>query len=84
VQAQALPVLGNGKVLITGGTNGTAVLDTTEIYDPAKRAFTAGPAMSSPRRFHNQVLLQNGQVLIAGGYTDTSGLSATALISTIR
>ena len=78
-------MLGNGKVLITGGTNGTAVLDTTEIYDPAKRAFTAGPAMSSPRRFHNQVLLPNGQVLIPGGYTDTSGtVSATALISTIR
>jgi Kelch motif protein len=70
-------LLANGKVLITGGTNGTNVLDTTEIYDPSTRTFTPGPTMNSPRKYQAQVRLANGQVLIAGGYTDDGGTNVT-------
>lgn len=72
--------LSNGNVLITGGTNATTgVLNTTEIYNPVNRTFTAGPDMNDPRKFHAQMRLANGQVLIAGGYSDNTG---TAVLDT--
>lgn len=68
-------LLADGTVLITGGTDATAVVNTTEIYHPATRTFTAGPLMSDARKFHTQVRLPNGQVLIAGGYADNGGVN---------
>ena len=68
-------VLANGTVLISGGTNATAVLATTEIYHPTTRTFTAGPDMNAPRKYHAQIRLPSGRVLIAGGYSDNTGLA---------
>jgi len=65
-------LLPDGRVLVVGGQNGGAFgarLASTEIYDPAKGKFTAGPNMSS-RRFKlltGVVSLKNGRVLVAGG-----------------
>jgi hypothetical protein len=74
-QATRLP---NGQVLVTGGTDSTGVVATTEIYHPAKGIFTQGPDMSGPRKFHSQILLPNGKVLIAGGYTDNTGTNVVS------
>ena len=62
-------VLGDGKVLITGGfTEESDDLDTAEVYDPATGLFTALTAlMTAPRTNHTATALQNGKVLIAGG-----------------
>lgn len=72
-------VMGNGKVLITGGmatfdfTNLLAMFagiqNTTEVFDPANNTFTAGPNMLEARALHTSTALTNGQVLIAGGLT---------------
>jgi WD40 repeat protein len=67
-------LLNNGKVLVTGGYDGTNVLGSAEIFDPLTGIFTptAGP-MTTTRRFHTATLLANGpaatngKVLIAGG-----------------
>jgi hypothetical protein len=40
-------LLPNGQVLVTGGVNGSAVLGTSELYDPA----FAQPGRSQPERF---------------------------------
>lgn len=81
-------VLGDGRVLITGGADerdSKGVYDSTELFDPATSTFTAGPAMQHPRYKHNgsAVLLPNGTVLLAGGaeqaetYDPTSSTFAT-------
>lgn len=68
-----------GKVLATGGYaldvasgNLTAAwLASTELYDPAARAWTPGPALPEPRTGHVSVQRDDGQLLILGsGYTN--------------
>lgn len=84
-------VMGNGKVLITGGLSAlnltnplsffTGLLQTTEIFDPATNTFGPGPNMLEARALHTSTTLTNGQVLIAGGISTFFGIpnvSATA------
>lgn len=65
-------LLPDGRVLITGGTassnaNGSSVLRSAELYDPATGAFSAAGNMTTERMWHAATLLNNGRVLIAGG-----------------
>ncbi len=67
-------LLGNGKVLIAGGTSclggncpGNSVLATAELYDPITKTFSATGKMTTPRAYHVASALNNGKVLIAGG-----------------
>ncbi|MEP6653464.1 MAG: kelch repeat-containing protein [Myxococcales bacterium] len=69
-------LLPNGKVLITGGSNGTAQLMTAELYDPATGTFQPTGGLGTARRDHTATVLDNGKVFIAGGYSPTD-LTAT-------
>jgi hypothetical protein len=66
--------LADGRVLVTGGYGTSADdqvdLASTEIFDPATGAFSAGPPMTRPRRGHTATLLADGRVLVAGGGYD--------------
>src|SRR5579862_1499667 len=64
------PAASNGKVLITGGSNGGFPLATAELFDPVTRTFTATGAMSELRLEHTATLLANGKVLLACGTAD--------------
>ena len=63
-------LLPNGKVLIAGGSNGTAELSTAEIYDPATGKFSAAGNLANARKNHTASELPDGKVLIAGGEAD--------------
>ena len=54
--------LGNGKVLIAGGSDTSA-----ELYDPTAGTFAATGSMTVTRYSHTATLLLSGKVLIAGG-----------------
>jgi hypothetical protein len=63
-------LLPNGKVLVTGGSNSTAMADE---FDPTAFAGTGGFAvsgngMASVRDYPSAVLLPSGKVLVLGGY----------------
>jgi WD40 repeat protein len=64
------PAASNGKVLITGGSNGGFPLATAELFDPVTGTFTATGAMSELRLEHTATLLANGKVLLACGTAD--------------
>jgi hypothetical protein len=67
-------LLANGKVLITGGTDGpysSVALASAELYDPATHSFTATGSMHMARQGHTATRLTNGKVLIAGA-TDSN------------
>jgi hypothetical protein len=63
----AQTLLPSGKVLITGGQNETAWLNSAVLYDPSSGTFTATGNMNYSRAFHTSTLLQDGTVLITGG-----------------
>jgi hypothetical protein len=63
--------LGNGKVLLAGGTastpNGTQVLATAELYDPATDQFSSTGTMTDARRDALATVLPSGKVLVVDG-----------------
>ena len=70
----------DGRVLITGGSiGGTGQLASTELYDPATGAFSAGPAMSVGRVVHRVAKLADGRVAIVGGFSGTTATTSVDL-----
>ena len=65
-------LLGNGKVLVAGGYNGSVYLSQSEIYDPSTGVWNATGNMITSRRYHTSTLLGNGKVLVAGGYNGSN------------
>ena len=74
-------LLVDGKVLITGGFDGNAILSSPRLYDPAYGTFadTNGPMVEARFR-HTATLLADGKVLIAGGQGAAFGLLDSAEI----
>jgi N-acetylneuraminic acid mutarotase len=74
-------LLTNGKVLLTGGTDGEATLFSAELYDPATRTFASNPPSPQlyARSLHSATLLPSGQVLLAAG--ESPSHNATAELS---
>jgi Galactose oxidase, central domain len=58
--AHSATLLANGKVLITGGFNGTDNLASAEVYDPATGTFTTTGTMTTVRFSHTATLLAHG------------------------
>ena len=58
--------LSDGRVLVTGGKNGTTVLATAEIYNPATNTWSATTSMPGARWGHSATLVGT-KVLVAGG-----------------
>ncbi|MBI3756692.1 MAG: hypothetical protein HY267_01820, partial [Deltaproteobacteria bacterium] len=70
-------LLPNGKVLIAGGENTNGTISSTDIFDPANDTFSAGPALSTSRKYHSATLLTDDHVLIAGGQNQGVPLTST-------
>lgn len=74
--------LADGRVLAAGGTSdGSNLLQSCELYDPAKEKWTPAGDLIRARIWHTAVLLPNGQVLVVGG-RDSSELCAYAELYT--
>jgi Galactose oxidase, central domain len=73
--AHTATLLANGKVLITGGFDSTAVLATAELYDPATGTSAPTGTMTAARFAHTATLLPSGKVLITGGSPNFVDLS---------
>src|SRR5438270_2008045 len=76
--ATAAVLLKTGKVLVSGGNDGTAVLATAELYDPVTGVWSPTGSLKTARAYQTATLLPNGRVLIAGGCTNVNCSAATA------
>ncbi len=71
-----------GRVLMSGGydnnsTTGPAgTYNTTELYNPTTKSWSAGPAMITSRAFHTATVLPDGRVLVVGGFQRSPLLTA--------
>jgi hypothetical protein len=61
-------LLGNGKVLVVGGWDGSAALASAELYDPETGTFTATGTLGAGRYYHTATRLPSGEVLVVGGH----------------
>ena len=77
---QAATLLTDGRVLITGGFDGTGAVSSAEIFDPDTNTFVEIDSMISPRYGHAAVLLPGGSVLIVGG-RDQADLASAEIFS---
>jgi hypothetical protein len=65
---RTVTLLGNGKVLATGGIGGDGEgLAVAELYDPSTGSWTATGNMFEARSGHRAMLLLDGSVLVVGG-----------------
>jgi hypothetical protein len=62
-------LLQNGKVLVAGGVNGNAALNSAELYDPATGAWNITGNLNGFYDGHTTTLLHNGKVLVVLGKT---------------
>ncbi|CAF4283454.1 unnamed protein product [Adineta steineri] len=76
-QYHTASILGNGKALVTGGTNGNS-LNSAEIYDPIAGIWVITENMTVGRQYHTASVLENGKVLLTGG-TNGSPLKSAEL-----
>lgn len=69
--------LGGGRFLLAGGANGNILgpvpLQSTEIFNTATNAFTAGPPMTMPRAGAAKFATPYGQVQLFGGASAGGG-----------
>ena len=71
-------LLGNGKVLVAGGINGSSVLNSVELYDPAAGTWTTTGHLSTARYGATATTLADGRVLVAGGSNGLPGGEQTS------
>jgi N-acetylneuraminic acid mutarotase len=74
----ASTALNNGGMLVAGGSNGTTVLSSAEVYSPATGHWTPTGSMAAARYYAPAVLLPNGNVLVAGGLGSAGKALASA------
>ncbi|HEX5752830.1 MAG TPA: kelch repeat-containing protein [Archangium sp.] len=75
----AASLLPDGRILVTGGQDGTGTLASAEVYSPLAGTWTATAAMTSARYYHGANLLADGKVLVTGGYSGSVALATAEL-----
>jgi hypothetical protein len=76
--------LSTGSVLIVGSNAlvSNTVARTAELYDPAKKTFTATGSPVEPRAWHTATLLPSGNVLVVGGQDPVQANYGSMVLST--
>jgi N-acetylneuraminic acid mutarotase len=78
---QTATLLRDGRVLVTGGIDGTTgrSVPTAELYDPVANTWALAASMAGRRYAHTATLLPDGRVLIVGGTRSAVVLDSTEI-----
>lgn len=76
----AATALLDGRVLITGGNQGTRLLQSSEIYDVKADRWTRSAPLPRPRTAHSAFTLSDGRVFVAGGVEKNGAATDTTFI----
>ena len=77
----AAALLGTGRVLVAGGwVRPRTFTETTEIFDPVSRQFTAGPSLPAPTDGLTATSLDDGTVLVVGGQVSPDVATGQAVV----
>jgi N-acetylneuraminic acid mutarotase len=78
---QTATLLGDGRVLVAGGIDGTTgrSVPNAELYDPKTNAWSPAASMAGRRYAHTATLLKDGRVLIVGGTRSAVDLDSTEI-----
>jgi hypothetical protein len=77
-------LLGDGKVLVTGGDSSAGVLPTAELYDQTFGTWSSiAIPMSVPRQQHTATRLGDGRVLVVGGNDGNINLSSAEIYNPV-
>ncbi len=68
----------SGKVLITGGLNGSTSQTTAQLYSVTAGTWVAAATLNAARHGHTATVLASGSVLVAGGLNGTTVLNTAA------
>ncbi len=87
-QLHTATTLPSGQILIAGGSNGSSILATSELFTPGDQTasnptaptFTLTGSLRDTRQLHTATLLLNGRVLVAGG-ASTNAVSTGPIAS---
>lgn len=60
-------LLPNGNILVAGGSNGSVIFSSADLYDSAIGSCGTAGLLTEARYQHTSTLLPSGKVLIAGG-----------------
>jgi hypothetical protein len=72
--------LGDGRVLVVGGSGDPGTETSAEIYDPATGSWSLTGSLHVGRTLHTTTLLADGRVLVTGGLSTGFNTTATAEI----
>ena len=83
-QSMTATLLPNGKVLLAGGSDHLASVNTAQTYDPATQTFSpVANTMTARRGGHSAAMLPNGKVLLmGGGFAVANDLSVSTIYDT--
>jgi|AutmiccommuBRH23_1029490.scaffolds.fasta_scaffold00301_62 N-acetylneuraminic acid mutarotase len=68
-------LLPNGNILISGGTNGTALMDS-RVYDTDANSWSEEKSYKMARYHHTVLLLPSGSLIAIGGYDGSSAIAS--------
>lgn len=71
-------LLHSGKIFVMGGTDGSQVLSTCELYDPFTNTWSNAATMHVPRYVFQANVLNDGRVFVSGGLTDLGNQTTAA------
>ena len=74
----ASALLEDGRILITGGDNGSGPVASAEFFDTTG-SFVTAPPMSMGRKSHSATVLADGRILVAGGSIGAAATNSAEL-----